>query len=99
MSGMDAPPSGSPECGPMVPVLWQSGPIVVRTHDVFSLLAVLVGFAIYYASLHRRRWLDERIILISLAVLLGGIVGARIVTGWENLDDYGRALDAGAPIT
>ena len=83
----------------MVPVLWQSGPIVLRTHDVFSLLAVLVGFGIYYASLRRRGWLDERIVLISLAVLLGGIVGARVVTGWENLDDYGRALDAGAPLS
>lgn len=83
----------------MVPVLWQSGPIVLGTHDVFSMLAVLVGFGIYYASLRRRGWLDERIGAISLAVLLGGIVGARVVTGWENLDDYGRALDAGVPLS
>ena len=54
---------------------------------------------VYYASLRRRGWLDERIVLISLAVLLGGIVGARVVTGWESLDDYGRALDAGAPLS
>lgn len=83
----------------MVPVLWQSGPIVLRTHDLFSLVAVLVGFGIYYASLRRRGWLDERIVTISLAVLLGGIVGARVVTGWENLDDYGRAMDAGVPLS
>lgn len=83
----------------MVPVLWQSGPIVLRTHDLFSLVAVLVGFGIYYASLRRRGWLDERIVVVSLAVLLGGIVGARVVTGWENLDDYGRALDAGVPLS
>jgi len=83
----------------MVPILWQAGPVVLRTHDVFSAVAVLVGFAIYYASLRRRGWLDERIIAVSAAVLLGGILGARIVTGWENLDDYGRALDAGVPLT
>jgi prolipoprotein diacylglyceryltransferase len=83
----------------MVPVLWQSGPIVLATHDVFSLLAVVVGFGIYYRALRRRGWLDDRIVVVSLAVLLGGIVGARIVTGWENLDDYGRALDAGVPLS
>ena len=83
----------------MVPVLWQSGPIVLRTHDLFSLVAVVVGFGIYYATLRRRGWFDERIVVVSLAVLLGGIVGARVVTGWENLDDYGRALDAGVPLS
>jgi prolipoprotein diacylglyceryltransferase len=83
----------------MVPVLWQSGPLVLGTHDVFSVIAVVVGFAIYYATLGRRGWLDERIVLVSLAVLFGGVVGARVVTGWENLDDYGRAVDAGVPLT
>lgn len=91
--------AGQPECAPMAPVLWQTGPIVLRTHDLFSLVAVVVGFGIYYASLRRRGWLDERVVVISLAVLLGGIVGARVVTGWENFDDYGRALDAGVPLS
>src|SRR3954465_8310811 len=83
----------------MVPVLWQSGAIVVGTHDAFSVLAVVVGLAIYWTELRRRRWLDGRIALVSLGVLLGGIVGARIVTGWENVDDMGRAIDAGAPLS
>jgi phosphatidylglycerol:prolipoprotein diacylglycerol transferase len=83
----------------MVPVLWQSGTFVVGTHDVFSILAVVVGFAIYWGELRRRRWLDGRISLVSLGVLLGGIVGARVVTGWESVDDMGRAMDAGAPLS
>jgi prolipoprotein diacylglyceryltransferase len=37
--------------------------------------------------------------LVSLGVLLGGILGARLVTGWESLDDMGRALDDGAPLS
>src|SRR4051812_33866823 len=84
---------------PMVPVLWQSGTFVVGTHDVFSILAVVVGFAIYWGELRRRRWLDGRIGLVSLGVLLGGILGARVVTGWESVDDMGRAMDAGAPLS
>ena len=84
---------------PMVPVLWQSGPVVLGTHDVFSVLAVVVGMGIYWADLRRRGWLDGSIALVSLGVLLGGIVGARVVTGWENVDDMGRALEAGAPLS
>ena len=37
--------------------------------------------------------------LVSLGVLLGGILGARLVTGWESIDDMGRAIDAGTPIS
>src|SRR4051812_8055134 len=83
----------------MVPVLWQSGPFALGTHDVFSVLAVVVGMGIYWTDLRRRGWLNGSIALVSLGVLLGGIVGARIVTGWENVDDMGRAMDAGTPLS
>ena len=83
----------------MVPVVWQSGPLVLGTHDVFSVLAVVVGFGIYWSDLRRRGWLDGRIAFVSLGVLLGGILGARVVTGWESVDDMGRALEAGAPLS
>src|SRR4051812_16576692 len=83
----------------MVPVLWQSGPFVLGTHDFFAVLAIVVGFCIYWTGLRRRGWLDGRIALISLGVLLGGILGARVVTAWENIDDMGRALEAGTPLS
>jgi prolipoprotein diacylglyceryltransferase len=80
------------------PLLWQSGPLVVQTHDVFSLLGVLVGLALYYRSLRRAGMLDERIVLASLAVVIGGVAGARLITAWEHLDYYGDAIAAGAPL-
>jgi prolipoprotein diacylglyceryltransferase len=83
----------------MLPILWHAGPFAIPTHDAFSLLAVVVGFAIYYAELRRRGWLDERIVIVSLAVLLGGVIGARTITAWERVDEYGRVLDGGAPLT
>ena len=82
----------------MFPLLWQSGPLVVQTHDVFSLLAVLVGLALYYRSLRRAGMLEERIVLASLAVVIGGVVGARLITAWEHLDYYSDAISAGAPL-
>ena len=82
----------------MFPLLWQNGPLVVQTHDVFSLLALLVGLALYYRSLRRAGMLDERIVLASLAVVIGAVVGARLITAWEHLDYYSDAIAAGAPL-
>jgi prolipoprotein diacylglyceryltransferase len=83
----------------MHPTLFQLGPVPVGTHDFFSVLAVGVGLAIYYTELRRRGWLDERIVLISLAVLLGGVIGARTLTAWERLDGYATAFASGVPLS
>jgi prolipoprotein diacylglyceryltransferase len=83
----------------VLPVLGQLGPLTVGTHDAFSLLAVLVGLAIYYRELRRRQIFDDHIVLISMAVLLGGTIGARTITAWENTDEIGVALQAGAPLS
>ena len=83
----------------MHPILVQAGPFTVGTHDAFSLLAVVVGFAIYWAELRRRGWLEERIVLVSLAVLVGGVIGARVITAWERVDEYEAAIGAGLPVS
>ena len=56
-----------------------------------------MGLAIYYRELRRREMLDDRIVRISLVVILGGAVGARLITAWEH-PDYYRALTE-APLT
>jgi prolipoprotein diacylglyceryltransferase len=81
------------------PVLAHVGPLTIGTHDAFSLLAVLVGLAIYYRELRGRSILDDHIVLISMAVVLGGTVGARTITAWENTDEIGAAVSAGAPLS
>jgi phosphatidylglycerol:prolipoprotein diacylglycerol transferase len=83
----------------MLPTLFEIGGVRFATHDVFSVLAVAVGLALYYRELRRRGILDERIVFVSLAVLLGGVIGARTITAWENADEIRLALDAGAPIS
>jgi phosphatidylglycerol:prolipoprotein diacylglycerol transferase len=70
------------------PVLIQSGPVTVMTHDAFTLLALAVGLAIYYRELRVRRWLDGPIVWISLGAILGGALGARLITSWEHLEVY-----------
>ena len=83
----------------MFPTVVEIGPLVVGIHDAFAVVAVVVGLAIYYRTLRRRGLLDERIVLVSMAVVVGGILGARTITAWENTDEIGRALEAGAPLS
>jgi prolipoprotein diacylglyceryltransferase len=80
----------------MLPVL-SIGPFTVATHDAFSLLALAVGLGLYYAALRRQGLLEPTIVTISAAAVIGGVVGARLITAWEHLEYYG-ALD-GVPLS
>ena len=77
----------------MVPTLGQVGPIVIGTHDAFTVLAIAVGLAIYYRELRRRRMLGSTIVWISLAAILGAAFGARLITAWEHPAYYAAFAD------
>ena len=81
----------------MLPILFQLGPVNVYTHDVFTAAGLLAGLAMYYAALRRDRMLEPRIVLISAAALLGGGVGARLITAWEHAPYYAALGEA--PLT
>jgi prolipoprotein diacylglyceryltransferase len=69
------------------------GPWRILTHDAFTVLALAIGLAIYAVELHRRRWLDQRIVLITVAAVVGATIGARVITAWEHLDYYAGLAD------
>ena len=68
----------------MYPVLVTWSGLTLYTHDFFTVVAITVGFAIYWWELRRRGWLDSTIVWISLAALLGAAFGARLITVWER---------------
>lgn len=72
----------------MLPVLYQYGPITLYTHDVFTMLGLLAGLALYYVELRRRGLLGLPIVIISVAAIVGGGIGARLITAWEHLSYY-----------
>lgn len=80
----------------MYPELATFGPVTIGTHDFFTLLGLVVGVALYYRALRRDQVLDPRIITISLAAIVGGALGARLITSWEVI---GEAQAAGLPFT
>jgi phosphatidylglycerol---prolipoprotein diacylglyceryl transferase len=69
------------------------GPFAIATHDAFTVLALAVGLAIYYRELRSREWLDAPIFWISLAAILGGLIGARVITSWEHIEVYAALGD------
>jgi phosphatidylglycerol:prolipoprotein diacylglycerol transferase len=77
----------------MFPVIGTIGPITVYTHDVFTILALVVGLGIYYRELRRRGMLDAPIVWISLTAVLCGAIGARLITAWEHLEVYAAFAD------
>ena len=81
----------------MYPVLLSYGPFTLYTHDFFTTLGLLVGLALYYHELRRRRMLSLPIVCISIAAILGGGIGARTITAWEHLPYYSD--NAGAPLS
>ena len=68
----------------MFPVLYQNGPIIVFTHDFFTLLGLAVGLLFYYRELRRRGMLSYQIFWISIAAIVGGGIGARLSVVWEH---------------
>lgn len=80
----------------MAPILAETGPFTVYTHDAFTLLGIAAGLALYYRALRRDRVLDRRIVLISMAAIVGGAIGARLITSWEVIDEVSSA---GLPLT
>lgn len=76
----------------MIPIL-SLGPFAIATHDAFTVLALAVGLAIYYRELRGRGWLGGPIVWISLAAVLGGAIGARVVTSWEHIEVYAALAD------
>lgn len=75
----------------MAPILAEIGPFTLFTHDLFTVAGILAGLALYYRALRRDRVLDRRIMLISLAAILGGALGARLITSWEIIDEVSAA--------
>jgi phosphatidylglycerol---prolipoprotein diacylglyceryl transferase len=81
----------------MHPVLFRLGPVIIYTHDFFTTLGLLAGLALYYYELRRREMLSWQIVVISVAAILGGGIGARTITAWEHLAYYSN--NAGAPLS
>jgi len=86
---------------PLDPVLFKLGGVEVTWHGLLAALGVLVGVAVAAHFARRAGFSDDHIYNTALALVVGGIIGARALFVLENLDQFrddpGRifALNAG----
>ena len=85
----------------MHPILVQAGPFTVGTHDAFSLLARRrSGSRSTTAELRRRGWLGGARSSRSRSLcVVGGVIGARVITAWEHRSTSTRPHRAGLPLS
>ncbi|MCQ9206490.1 MAG: prolipoprotein diacylglyceryl transferase [Omnitrophica bacterium] len=72
----------------MHPVLFQIGPLVIRSYGVFVATAFLTGFWLLYLEAKRKNFYPDKIRDMELYILISGIVGARALHVLVNLDYY-----------
>ena len=72
----------------MHPILFQIGPLAIRSYGVFVATAFLAGFLLLYAEAKRRNFYPDKIRDMELYILIFGIVGARALHVLVNLDYY-----------
>ena len=72
----------------MYPVLFQIGPITIRTYGVCVALAFFIGFFLIYREALRKNIHPKKILDMELCILLSGIIGARVLHVLVNLGYY-----------
>ena len=72
----------------MYPILFKIGNVPIYSHGFFLVLALIVGTALLIYESRRRHWPKEEVVPITLAAIVGGMMGARLsilfFNGWET---------------
>jgi len=74
----------------MHPVLFELGPITVRSYGVCVALAFLTGFTLLHIETVRKNFYPEKILDLNLLILVSGIIGARALHVIVNFDFYSQ---------
>jgi len=74
----------------MYPVLFEIGPFQVRAYGTFIALAFLTAFTLLYRQARKQRFYPEKIMNLTMIILVSGIIGSRILHVLVNLSYYAR---------
>lgn len=76
----------------MHPILFEIGPVVIRTYGVFIAVAFLVSFLLLYKEAKDRNFYPEKILDLEFLILVSGVIGARALHVLVNLNFYSKNL-------
>jgi phosphatidylglycerol:prolipoprotein diacylglycerol transferase len=80
-------------CSAVHPVLFRIGSVPVLTHDLLSLLGLVVAVGVFVIDIRRRGLLRERRLWwMVYGALLGGAIGAKAATAWRYVVADGPTL-------
>jgi phosphatidylglycerol:prolipoprotein diacylglycerol transferase len=71
------------------PVLFYIGAIPVESYGVFMVLALIVGFLIYYRQLQKDQVKSSNALYIVIFALIGGVIGSKIpilIIYWKEIN-------------
>ena len=72
----------------MHPILFEIGPITIRSYGVLVACAFFVGFFLLYKEAGRRNFYADKILDLGLLILIFGVIGARALHVLVNFDFY-----------
>jgi len=79
------------------PTLFEVGGLEITWHGIFTALGVIVGVTVAYAFARRAGWDEDTIYNGALALVVGGIIGARalyVIENWSQFDnDFGAVFE------
>ena len=76
----------------MYPILFNLGPLTIRSYGLFLVLAFILGTYIVWKEGKRGGYNEEKLLDFCVAVLIGALVGARLYYCLLNLDAFSSDL-------
>jgi len=76
----------------MHPILFEFGPVTLKSYGVFVALGFFVAFSLLYGEARRKNFYPNKIVDLELVILAFGIIGARLLHVLVNFDFYGKNL-------
>jgi len=72
----------------MYPVLFEIGPITIRSYGVLVAAGFAIGFALLYSEAKRKNFYPEKILDLEFLMLCFGVIGARLLHVIVNFGYY-----------
>jgi len=72
----------------MHPILFEIGPITIRSYGVLVACAFFVSFFLLYKETRRKNFYPDEILDLQLLILIFGVIGARALHVLVNFDFY-----------
>ncbi|MFH1380818.1 MAG: prolipoprotein diacylglyceryl transferase [Candidatus Omnitrophota bacterium] len=72
----------------MYPILFEIGSLSIRSYGVLVAAGFAIGFSLLYIEAKRKNFYPEKILDLEFLILLSGVIGARLLHVFVNLNYY-----------